>query len=210
MCDSANLASVSTANVRSAVELATALRDQLAAAQVRLVLVESCTAGRVAAYLGLLPGISQWLCGSLVVYRSASKSAWLGVPASLLEDPQHGPVSPAASRWLAEAALERTPEADLAVAITGDVGPGAPQKTDGCIFLAAALRRCTAPHASAGATAQASAAEWSTIITEQQQHLSAAAPRDSSDMAARQARLDEAAQRALGFALHAATLHCKP
>ncbi|MCA9159342.1 MAG: CinA family protein, partial [Planctomycetales bacterium] len=74
-------------------ELAISLRDLLASEQCRLVLVESCTAGRVAATLGELPGISQWLCGSLVVYRNASKSAWLGVPDSLLDDPQQGPVS---------------------------------------------------------------------------------------------------------------------
>ncbi len=177
-------------------ELASSLRDVLAAEQCRLVLVESCTAGRVAATLGLLPGISQWLCGSLVVYRNASKSAWLGVPDSLLDDPQQGPVSASASRWLARAALQHTPEASLAIAITGDIGPAAPAATDGCIFLAAALRvDCAEKAASSSTTADA------IKICEQQLRLAAPAPRDRSDIAARQARLEEATRATLSFAI---------
>lgn len=177
-------------------ELATSLRDALATEQCRLVLVESCTAGRVAATLGELPGISQWLCGSLVVYRNASKSAWLGVPDSLLDDPQQGPVSASASRWLARAALERTPEANLAVAVTGDIGPHAPPATDGCIFLAAATR--VAPTGKSGST---SPTADSIQISEQQLRLVAPAPRDNLDIAARQARLEEATRATLSFAI---------
>ena len=180
-------------------ELALAVRDELARQHKRLVLVESCTAGRVAATLGLLPGISQWLCGSLVVYRNASKTAWLGVPASLIDDPLQGPVSAAASRWLADAALARTHEADLAVAITGDVGPHAPPATDGCVYLAAALRSeqtGNSQRLSPDSTATASAP-----IDHQQFRLSAPAPRDNRDIAARQARLEEATRIALSFTL---------
>ncbi len=181
-------------------ELASSLRDALANQHRRLVLVESCTAGRVAATLGLLPGISQWLCGSLVVYRNASKSAWLGVPGSLLDDPQQGPVSAAASRWLARAALERTPEAGLAVAITGDIGPHAPSATDGCIFLAAALRLDQA-EAYAENPARNSPIAFAARISERQLRLAAPAPRDNTDIAARQARLEEATLATLSFAL---------
>jgi len=177
-------------------ELAISLRDLLASEQCRLVLVESCTAGRVAATLGELPGISQWLCGSLVVYRNASKSAWLGVPDSLLDDPQQGPVSAPASRWLARAALERTPEANMAVAVTGDIGPNAPPATDGCIFLAAAIRvGPTEKPVSSSPTA------GSIQISEQQLRLVAQAPRDNSDIVARQARLEEATRATLSFAI---------
>ncbi|MEZ6150254.1 MAG: CinA family protein [Pirellulaceae bacterium] len=177
-------------------ELAISLRDMLASEQCRLVLVESCTAGRVAATLGELPGISQWLCGSLVVYRNASKSAWLGVPDSLLDDPQQGPVSAAASRWLARAALERTPEANLAVAVTGDIGPHAPPATDGCIFLAAAIR--VGPSRKPVSDSPAADAFE---ISEQQLRLVAPAPRDNSDIAARQMRLEEATRATLSFAV---------
>lgn len=183
----------------TSLELAQAVRDELARRQQRLVLVESCTAGRVAATLGLLPGISQWLCGSLVVYRNASKTAWLGVPASLLDDPQQGPVSAAASRWLADAALVRTHEADLAIAITGDVGPHAPPTTDGCVFLAAALRALQAGNAQR--LSPDSPTTEAMAIADQQFRLSAPPPRDNSDIAARQARLEEATRIALSFAL---------
>ena len=177
-------------------ELAISLRDVLATEQCRLVLVESCTAGRVAATLGELPGVSQWLCGSLVVYRNASKSAWLGVPDSLLDDPQQGPVSESASRWLARAALERTPEASMAVAVTGDIGPNAPPATDGCIFLAAAIR-VGPSEKSVNTSTNADAIK----ISEQQLRLVAPAPRDNSDIAARQTRLEEATRATLSFAI---------
>ncbi len=177
-------------------ELATALRDRLAAEQRRIVLVESCTAGRVAATLGELPGISQWLCGSLVVYRNASKSSWLGVPDSLLDDPKRGPVSESASHWLARAALERTSEADLAVAVTGDIGPNAPPATDGHIFLAAAVR---IPQS--GTISHALTRPDAIQINQQELHLRAPAPRSNSDIAARRLRLDEATRATLSFAI---------
>lgn len=112
------------------------VRDALATAQARIVLAESCTAGRVAAILASLPGISQWLCGSFVVYRCDSKTRWLGIPTKLLDDPRIGPVSRETSELLASAALEATPEARFALAITGDIGPGAPPSTDGVCFIA--------------------------------------------------------------------------
>ncbi|GAB5406464.1 MAG: hypothetical protein Aurels2KO_46950 [Aureliella sp.] len=116
------------------------LRETLAAKEKRIVLAESCTGGRIAATLCELPGISSYLCGSFVVYRNSSKQAWLGIGNDILDDPSIGPVSPEASRLLAAAALQATPEADIALAITGDVGPGAPPRTDGKCFLAISIR----------------------------------------------------------------------
>ena len=112
------------------------VRDGLAAAEARIVLAESCTAGRVSGSLAVLPGISQWLCGRFVVYRCDSKTRWLGIPPTLLSDPQIGPVSRETSNLLASAALGATPEARFGLAVTGDVGPGAPQATDGVVFIA--------------------------------------------------------------------------
>jgi nicotinamide-nucleotide amidase len=166
--------------------LAQQLRNLLQEQTVRLVLAESCTAGRVAATLGLLPGISQWLCGSFVVYRSSSKTDWLQVPAELLADPHIGPVSAQASRALAAAALAHTPEADVAIAVTGDVGPGAPRATDGQIFLAYATRK---PNVSSPCPADL------------QMQLHCLAPIDADDLAARYARLEEATQNVLRFAV---------
>ena len=71
-------------------------------------LAESCTGGLVAATLAQIPGISEHLCGSAVVYRAPTKSAWLGIDQRLLDDPAIGPVSAEVTRALALAVLERT------------------------------------------------------------------------------------------------------
>jgi nicotinamide-nucleotide amidase len=100
----------------------------------RLILVESCTAGMVAGLFGQIPGISEVLCGSLVVYRTASKAAWLGIDPVVLDDPALGPVSAVVTCQLALAALEKTPEATIAAAITGHLGPNAPEGMDGLVY----------------------------------------------------------------------------
>ena len=69
------------------------VQRELQVRDLKLVLAESCTCGRIAATLGALPGISSYLCGSQVVYRNLSKQQWLGVDAQILDDPEHGPVS---------------------------------------------------------------------------------------------------------------------
>lgn len=175
-----------TAVPEQTLTLAQHVRSLLQQRAMRLVLAESCTAGRVAATLALLPGISQWLCGSFVVYRSSSKRDWLQVSAELLADPQIGPVSAQASRALAAAALAHTPEADVAIAVTGDVGPGAPPATDGHIFLACATRKPSMPPP---------------CPTDLQLQLHGPAPIDTEDLAARYARLEEATQCVLQFAV---------
>jgi nicotinamide-nucleotide amidase len=106
--------------------------------QTRIVLAESCTGGLVAATLARVPGISEFLCGSAVVYRLDTKTSWLGVPESLLRDP--GPVSEPVARAMAIGVLQRTPEASLAAAITGHLGPQAPVDQDGLIVVAVARR----------------------------------------------------------------------
>ncbi len=104
--------------------------------QIKVVLAESCTCGRVAAALGLVSGVSRFLCGALVVYRPASKIQWLGLDPQWLE--RVSPESLACSQALAQAALRLTPEADLALAITGDLDPSAPADKQGRVFLAVA------------------------------------------------------------------------
>jgi PncC family amidohydrolase len=110
------------------------IRDKLQQSGLKLVLAESCTAGLVAAELGKVPGISEFFCGSMVVYQSRTKTAWLNVATDGLEDPERGPVSQWASCSLAENLLECTPHASVAFAVTGHLGPGAPQELDGVVF----------------------------------------------------------------------------
>ncbi|MEZ6133064.1 MAG: CinA family protein [Planctomycetaceae bacterium] len=104
-----------------------------------IVFAESCTAGLVAASLGRVAGVSEVLAGSAVVYQLATKSAWLQVPASLLENP--GPVSQVVSEHMARGALQITPHATMAASVTGHLGPGAPAELDGVVWATVAVRR---------------------------------------------------------------------
>ena len=104
----------------------------------QIVFAESCTAGLVSATLGAIPGISAHLCGSAVVYQVETKSRWLGIPRAMLEDP--GPVSREVAAEMAVRALRKTSRADLAVSVTGHLGPDAPRGQDGLVFAAVAMR----------------------------------------------------------------------
>ena len=115
------------------------LAGRLAETGRRLGLAESCTAGLVAASLGRVPGISRHLCGSLVTYRDATKTSWLGVPPPVLE--QRTAVSEAVARLMATGALVATPEADLAASVTGHLGPNAPPEQDGLVYVGVAERK---------------------------------------------------------------------
>jgi nicotinamide mononucleotide (NMN) deamidase PncC len=74
----------------------------------------------------------------MVVYRNRTKSDYLGIPEALLDQP--GPVSPEVTELLARAVLEKTPEADVAVAVTGHLGPQAPPELDGRAFVSLVWR----------------------------------------------------------------------
>jgi len=106
----------------------------------RIVLAESCTAGLIANQLSRVPGASNWLCGSMVVYRTQTKADWLDIPHDLLDDPLRGPVSEDAARQLCESILCTTPEADIALAIVGHLGPGAPSPLDGVLYISTGWR----------------------------------------------------------------------
>lgn len=116
------------------------LARRLSASGRKLVLAESCTAGLTAAQLARVPGVSANFCGSAVVYRETTKTAWLGVPASNFQNDGPGVVSGATAEAMARGVLAQTPEADIAVAITGHLGPGAPPELDGVTFHGWAIR----------------------------------------------------------------------
>ncbi len=122
--------------MRKSEQTAARLARHLDRNDVHVVLVESCTAGMATALLGGVPGISRFLCGSIVAYQDEFKSTWLGVDPALIA--LHTSVSAPVTRELAEQALARTPMADLACAITGHLGPDAPVGIDGTIFVAIA------------------------------------------------------------------------
>ena len=117
---------------------ATEIRQLAELTDRRFVFAESCTSGLAAASVGSQPGISQFFCGSHVTYRNESKSHWLDVKQHDLNTV--GPVSSAVSKQMAEGALSRTPEAQLAVSVTGHLGPDSPDGLDGVVFLGVAIR----------------------------------------------------------------------
>lgn len=105
----------------------------------KVVFAESCTGGLVAGALTQVPGISDHHCGGVVVYRNATKRAYLGISERLLKNP--GAVSEVVAREMAARVLDLTPEANISVAVTGHLGPGAPPELDGVAYFAIARRQ---------------------------------------------------------------------
>lgn len=107
----------------------------------KVAFAESCTAGLVAATIGQIPGVSPRLCGSAVVYQEDTKTRWLGVPPNLFDE-QGGPgaVSDPVARHMVLGLLRATPEANWGAAITGHLGPNAPEPLDGLVYIATARR----------------------------------------------------------------------
>lgn len=122
-----------------ALEPAAALGERLAANGLRLVTVESCTGGLLAAHLTRIPGSSDWFEGAFVTYRLSAKTRMVGVAQALLD--RHGAVSEPTARAMAEGALAAC-DADVSVAITGVAGPtgGDVDTPVGTVWFAWALK----------------------------------------------------------------------
>src|SRR5262245_51961792 len=78
----------------------------------KVVFAESCTGGLVSGALTAIPGISNYHCGGMVVYRNETKIAFLGIPKKLLD--KVGPVSREVAALMAQNVLAKTPEAHIA------------------------------------------------------------------------------------------------
>lgn len=119
-------------------EVATALVAMLKRTQNRLILAESCTCGAAAAAVGTVPGASAVFCGSAVTYRETTKQAWLGIQDEQLRT--FTAESQQVTDSMAASVLERTPDATIAAAITGHLGPDAPPDVDGIVYVAVQQR----------------------------------------------------------------------
>ncbi len=86
-----------------------------------LTLAESCTGGLVGTMLTDVPGSSSYFLGSIVSYNNEVKKRVLGVSEEVLL--QHGAVSEACARQMAEGAIKST-GSDWSISITGIAGPG--------------------------------------------------------------------------------------
>ncbi|MFN4088083.1 MAG: NAD(+) synthase [Alphaproteobacteria bacterium] len=115
------------------------LSRALAAAGMRMVTAESCTAGMLAACVAAAPGSSGVLEGSFVTYCPSLKSDALGVPAALIREKT--PYDPEVAQRMAAGALQRAPADRLALSVTGVAGPGPDQgKPAGLVYIGAAVR----------------------------------------------------------------------
>lgn len=101
--------------------LAVAIGDLLRSKHLKLSLAESCTGGLIASHITDVPGSSAYFLGCVVAYAYEAKEGLLDVSHELLL--QHGAVSDAISRELARSARRKF-GADVAVGITGIMGPG--------------------------------------------------------------------------------------
>jgi nicotinamide-nucleotide amidase len=96
---------------------------------------ESCTGGLLASLFTDVEGASHAFERGFVVYTNEAKAEMLGVPPELIE--AEGAVSEAVARRMAEGAL-RYSKAQLALAVTGFAGPGAPGDEPGLVHFACA------------------------------------------------------------------------
>jgi nicotinamide-nucleotide amidase len=96
---------------------------------------ESCTGGLLAERLTSISGSSAYFLGGVVSYSNTLKSAWVDVPAEIIES--RGAVSSEVAVALADGIRRRT-GATLGVGITGVAGPtgGTPEKPVGTVHVA--------------------------------------------------------------------------
>lgn len=101
----------------------------------RLLTVESCTGGWLAATLSAIPGSSRWFEGSLVTYSNRMKQALVQVPAAMLD--QNGAVSEQVVSAMARGGLALG-NVQYAIAISGIAGPegGTSEKPVGTVWFA--------------------------------------------------------------------------
>lgn len=99
-----------------------------------LALAESCTAGRLAAWIAAVPGASRYLLEGSVVYSNEAKERTASVPHDMLV--AHGAVSEPVARQLA-AGIRARAGATWGIGITGVAGPGGgtPEKPVGTVFV---------------------------------------------------------------------------
>ncbi len=98
-----------------------------------LATAESCTGGLLASLLTDVDGFGHAFERGFVVYTEGAKHEMLGV--SLDDLHQYGAVSEPVARAMAEGALKAA-DADVAVAITGFAGRGAPGDEPGLVHFA--------------------------------------------------------------------------
>jgi nicotinamide-nucleotide amidase len=103
----------------------------------KLVTAESCTGGLLASLLTDVDGCAHAFERGFVTYTDAAKREQLKVPPDLLKT--QGAVSAAVAEAMAAGALAAS-QGDIALAVTGFAGRGAPHEEPGLVYFAVAAR----------------------------------------------------------------------
>jgi len=121
------------ASMKLEVKVAQALTNQ----GKTLATAESCTGGYLAHTLTEVPGSSQFFICGLVTYSNESKSALLGVGATLLK--KHGAVSEQVATAMAKGVRSKL-KTDYGIGISGIAGPdgGSKQRPVGLVYICVA------------------------------------------------------------------------
>lgn len=112
--------------------------DAACARDLSIVTAESCTGGLLASLLTDVEGASHAFERGFVVYSAKAKCEVLGIAAETID--RCGAVSEQVACAMAEGALRHS-DGDIALAITGFAGPGAPGDEAGLVHLACRRRR---------------------------------------------------------------------
>ena len=103
-------------------------------------IAESCTGGLISHRLTNVPGSSDYLERSLVVYSDKAKKELLKVPAGILK--RHGAVSKEVAESMAKG-VKSLSKTTFGLAVTGIAGPagGTPEKPVGTVFISFSHKR---------------------------------------------------------------------
>jgi nicotinamide-nucleotide amidase len=118
-------------------ELALDVLNLAARNSLKIATAESCTGGLLASLLTDVDGCGHCFDRGFVTYTDDSKAELLGVPREILE--REGAVSRRAAEAMVQGALQNS-KSDIALAITGYAGPGAPDEEPGLVYVAACRR----------------------------------------------------------------------
>jgi nicotinamide-nucleotide amidase len=125
--------------VKTNLELATTVINQLSTAGETLAVAESLTGGGLGATITEVAGSSEVFLGGITTYSDLSKTKLLEVPKKLIT--KHTAVSEEVAKAMAEGARNLF-KSDYAISTTGVAGPGkAYGKTAGTVWLAIASKK---------------------------------------------------------------------
>jgi len=121
--------------------VAKALGDCLLEQKGFVVTAESCTGGLIGGALTSVAGSSRWFDRGWITYSNTAKHEQLAVSKEALKE--FGAVSESVARQMAAGALATSPQATLALAVTGVAGPGGGtvDKPVGLVWFGFARRR---------------------------------------------------------------------